>query len=200
MNMIRLLLAPLLFLALALPASAAKLSLAELSAYLNAMTSAEAEFTQINDDGTISTGKIFIKRPGRMRFDYNPPEYSRVIAGSGEVAVFDSKSNTAAERFPLASTPLAIILKPTVNLGQARMVVAHTADATTTTVTAQDPDHPEYGNIQLVFTGNPVELRQWIVTDASGQTTTVILGELKKGGNMSPRMFDIQAESQGRSN
>ncbi len=120
------------------------------------------------------------------------------MAGSGEVVVFDTKSNAAPERFPLASTPLAIILKPTVNLGQARMVVGHTSDATTTTVTAQDPDHPEYGNIQLVFTDNPVELRQWIVTDAADQQTTVILGELKTGGTMSPRMFDIRGELEKR--
>ncbi len=198
MRYLRLILAPLLLLVMVLPASAAKLSLNEISAYLNSMKTAEAEFTQINGDGTISTGRIFINRPGRIRFDYNPPDKNLVIAGAGEVAVFDAKSNTTAERFPLASTPLGIILKPTVNLGQARMVVAHTSDGPSTTVTAQDPDHPEYGNIQLVFTANPVELRQWVVTDASGQQTTVVLGELATGTSMSPRMFDIEAHLRGR--
>ena len=189
---------PILFMAAAVPASAEKLSLGALSSYLNALTATQADFTQINDDGTISTGRIFINRPGRIRFEYSPPNASLVIAGSGEVAVFDEKSNAAAERFPLASTPLAIILKPTVNLAEARMVTGHTSDASTTTVTAQDPDHPEYGNIQLVFTDNPVELRQWIVTDASDQTTTVILGGLTAVQSMSPRLFDIEAEEKRR--
>jgi outer membrane lipoprotein-sorting protein len=198
MKQMRRILAPLLLLAFASAASAEKLSLSAISDYLNRLTAAEAEFTQVNDDGTISTGRIFINRPGRMRFEYNPPEASLVIAGQGEVAVFDAKSNSAAERFALASTPLSIILKPTVDLGQARMVVAHTSDATTTTVTAQDPEHPEYGNIKLVFTASPIELRQWIVTDASDQTTTVILGKLVPGGNLSPRMFDIEAELRKR--
>lgn len=198
MKHMRLAFAPLLMLVLAFPASAEKLSLATLSDYLNGLTAAEAEFTQINDDGTISTGRIFINRPGRIRFEYNPPDASLVMAGSGEVVVFDTKSNATPERFALASTPLAIILKPTVNLGQARMVVAHTSNDSTTTVTAQDPDHPEYGNIQLVFTGNPVELRQWVVTDAADQQTTVILGELKTGGRMSPRLFDIRGELEKR--
>ncbi|MGB5560131.1 MAG: outer membrane lipoprotein carrier protein LolA [Paracoccaceae bacterium] len=198
MKHLRIVLAPLLVFVLATAASAERLSLAAISDYLNSLTSAEAEFTQVNDDGTISTGRIFINRPGRIRFEYNPPDASLVMAGSGEVVIFDNKSNATPERFPLASTPLAIILKPTVNLGQARMVVGHTSDATTTTVTAQDPDHPEYGNIQLVFTDNPVELRQWIVTDAADQQTTVILGELKTGGTLSPRMFDIRGELEKR--
>lgn len=198
MKHLRVILAPLLLMALAGSATAEKLSLSQISAYLNQLVTAEADFTQVNDDQTISTGRIFIRRPGRVRFEYNPPEASLVMAGAGEVAVFDSKSNAAPERFPLASTPLGLILAPNVNLGRARMVTAHTSDGTTTTVTAQDPDHPEYGNIQLVFTDSPVELRQWVVTDASGQTTTVVLGELKAGGNMSPRMFDIRGEVEKR--
>lgn len=198
MKHLRLILAPLLLVAFAGTASAEKLSLAAISDYLNKLVSAEADFTQVNDDGTISTGRIFIRRPGRVRFEYNPPEASLVMAGAGEVAVFDSKSNSAPERFPLASTPLGLILAPNVNLGRARMVTAHDSDGTTTTVTAQDPDHPEYGNIQLVFTDKPVELRQWVVTDASGQQTTVVLGELKPGGSMSPRLFDIRGEVEKR--
>ena len=78
------------------------------------------------------------------------------------------------------------------------MVVGHTDDGTATTVVAQDPEHPEYGNIQLVFTGNPVELRQWIVTDGAGSLTTVILGELKLGVRMRASLFDIDAEMENR--
>ncbi len=198
MKQLRLILVPFVLFALALPAAAEKLSLAEISGYLNKMTAAEAEFTQINDDGTISTGKIFIKRPGRIRFEYNPPDASLVIAGSGKVVVFDAKSNASPDQFQLASTPLSIILKPTVDLGRAKMVVGHSSNGTSTTVTAQDPEHPEYGNIQLVFTADPIELRQWVVTDASEQQTTVILGELKAGKNMSPRLFDVRAELEKR--
>jgi hypothetical protein len=52
-----------------------------ISAYLNGLTTVEADFTQVNSDGTISTGKIYIKRPGRVRFEYGPPDRSLVIAG-----------------------------------------------------------------------------------------------------------------------
>ena len=66
-------------------------------------------------------------------------------------------------------------------------------DGTATSITAQDPDHPDYGNVKLVFTDSPTELRQWVVTDQSGSKTTVILGALDKKTRVSTQLFDIAA-------
>tara|TARA_R110000782_G_scaffold50037_5_gene108709 strand:- start:175 stop:780 length:606 start_codon:yes stop_codon:yes gene_type:complete len=178
-------------LAATLPASAEKLALNAISAYLNGMKTAQGDFTQINDDGSISTGTIYIKRPGKVRFEYNAPDSGIVIAGSNTVVIYDKKSNQAAETYPLSKTPLSIILAANVNLGQAKMVTGHGYDGTATTVRAQDPAHPEYGNIELKFTDNPVELRQWVINDGNGSQTTVVLGGLKVGGNLSNSLFDI---------
>lgn len=193
------LLAPLAFL-LPLPAAAEKIPLGTISDYLNSLTTVETDFTQVNSDGSISTGKIYIRRPGRVRFEYAPPDRSLVIAGGQQVAVFDAKSNQPPEQYPLKRTPLNLILAENIDLSRARMVVGHTEDGTSTRVRAQDPETPEYGTIELVFTSNPVELRQWIITDDLGQQTTVVLGELKKGGNMGARLFDISAEMKRRGN
>ncbi|MFY9318245.1 LolA family protein [Lentibacter algarum] len=191
-------LAPVLALALAAPAAAEKLSLNALSQYLNAMKTAKGAFTQINDDGTISTGTIYIKRPGKIRFEYNPPEETLVLASANTVAIFDPKTNQGPESYPLAKTPLSIILARTVDLASANMVTGHSFDGTATVITAQDPAHPEYGNIQLKFTGSPVELRQWIINDDSGSSTTVVLGELAKGGALPNALFDIDANTKTR--
>lgn len=174
-------------------ATAQQLSLGNISGYLNKLQTAKGEFTQINDDGSISTGTIYIKRPGRMRFEYNPPESTLVVVGANTVAIFDKKSNQSAESYPLNRTPLSIILARNVDLGRARMVTGHAFDGTATVVTAQDPDNPEYGNIQLKFTDGPTELRQWVINDGNGSQTTVILGELQKGGNLPNRLFDVGA-------
>lgn len=198
--MMRILLAPVLVMVMALPAAAEKLSLSALSQYLNNLRTATGAFTQINGDGTISTGTIYINRPGRIRFEYAPPDNTLVIAGGSSVAIFDPKSNTGPETYPLARTPLSIILADTVNLGQARMVVGHTYDGTATTVTAQDPDNPDYGNIQLVFTGNPIQLRQWLINDDAGNSTTVVLGDMRTGTAMAASLFNIQLEANRRSN
>lgn len=174
-----------------LAAAAQKLPLGDISAYLNKLQTAQGEFTQINDDGSISTGTIYIKRPGKVRFEYNPPESALVVAGANTVVIFDKKSNQAAESYPLSRTPLSIILARQVDLGRANMVTGHSFDGTATIVKAQDPENPQYGDIQLKFTGNPVELRQWVINDGSGTQTTIVLGDLQKGGSLPNTLFDV---------
>jgi outer membrane lipoprotein-sorting protein len=198
MKMKNLFLAPLISLAFAAPVWADKIPLNALAGYINGITSATSDFTQINDDGSITTGTIFIKRPGRARFEYNPPDNSLVIAGGRQVAVFDPKSNVPPEQFPLARTPLNLILAENINFGQSNMIVGHSEDGDATVVTVQDPKHPEYGNIQLKFTGSPIELRQWVITNDAGQQTTVIMQELKETGSIPALKFSIPQEIQAR--
>lgn len=194
----QLILAPVLSLALAVPAMAEKISLSEISGYLNSFQTAKGDFTQINADGSVTTGEILIKRPGRVRFDYAAPDNSLVIAGGSQVAVFDPKSNVPPEQFPLRRTPLNLILAKNVDFSKSNMVVGHRDDGTATVVKVQDPKHPEYGNIQLKFTSNPVELRQWVITNDAGGQTTVILGDLQKGVTIGARPFNIPQEIQAR--
>ena len=190
--MLRFLSVPVLSLALAMPAFADKLPLSEVSDYLNDLKTAEAKFTQINDDGSVSTGRVFIKRPGRVRFEYDPPEKAMVLASANTVAIFDGRSNQPPETYPLGRTPLSVILAKNVDLARANMVVGHDYDGTATVVTAQDPEHPEYGSIEMVFTGDPVELRQWVINDNSGGRTTVILGEMHTGMSLKSSLFNIE--------
>ena len=177
----------------ALPAVAQQLSLQELSGYLTSLQTATGGFTQVNADGSLSEGTFYLKRPGRVRFEYGDNS-GLFVAGGGQVAVFDAASNEGPQRFPLSETPLSIILADNVDLGRAGMVTGHTSDGTTTTVTAQDPQHPDYGSIQLVFTAAPVELRQWVITDSTGSQTTVILNDMQTGVQIGDRSFNIQAE------
>lgn len=185
-------------LALAGPAAAQKLPLAELSRYLNGLGVVEAEFTQINSDGTISLGTLRISRPGKVRFEYAPPDRSLVVSDGNQVAIFDGKSNTLPELYPTRRTPLNLILAPQVNLGQDKMVTRHVEDGATTRVRAQDPQYPEYGTIEMVFSASPTELRQWVITDSTGGQTTVILGEMRKGARLNSDLFSIDAELRKR--
>lgn len=172
-------------------AAADKLSLDEISNYLESLKSAQASFTQINDDNSISTGRLMIKRPLRARFEYDPPESALVMAGGGSVAIFDLKSNEPAESYPLRRTPLWVILERDVDLKQRDMVVGHSYDGTATKVTAQDPKNPEYGSIDLLFTDEPVQLRQWVIHDGHGGSTTVVLGEMDESIQLANSLFNI---------
>ena len=185
---------------IAAPASAEKLSLDAVSSYFNAMTTAEAAFIQNSDNGDQSSGRMYIKRPGRIRFEYALPNLALVVVGGGQVAVFDPKANSEPIRFPLNQTPLNLVLERTVDSARRDMVVAHTSDGPRTLITLQDPDRPENGFIQLVFTDNPVQLHQWIVDDNSGSKTQIILGDWTQGQKVPSVLFNIQAEMQKRAN
>lgn len=180
------------------PALADKLPLSAISAYLNSFSTAQTRFTQYNADGSKSTGTLSIQRPGRARFEYDPPNNALVIAGGGQVAIYDQKSNQPPEQYPLRRTPLNIILERQVDLGRARMVVGHDGDSTTTRVIAQDPEHPEYGTIALYFSNAPVALRKWVITDEGGSSTTVVLGDFRTGMDLSSRLFSIVIETSDR--
>ncbi|TDK46232.1 LolA family protein [Antarcticimicrobium luteum] len=186
-------------LSLAAPAAwaAEKMPLSQISTYLNAMRTAKSPFTQINDDGSLSTGTLYLSRPGRARFEYDPPDSAVVVAGAGTVVIHDPKSNQPPESYPLKRTPLSIILAERVDLDRADMVVAHGFDGTATVVTAQDPENPDYGRIELMFTGDPVELRKWVIHDGGGGQTTVILGTLETGIPLSGSLFLPYSGSDG---
>lgn len=175
------------------PVWADEIPLGRLSAYLDGLKQVTASFTQVNSDDTISTGTIYIRRPGRVRFEYNPPAEALVIADGAKVAIFDLKTKSPPEQFPLRRTPLWVILGPDIDLTRSDMVTDHGADETSTFITAQDPEHPEIGNLQLVFTDNPVQLRKWTVTDESGAQTTVILGQVDTQAPVDAQLFDVQA-------
>ena len=138
--------------------------------------------TTPKEDSTITTI--------RRLYSDGKTEQALVLAWSGAVYVFDKKVRGQPETYPLSQTPLSIILERNVNLAQRGMVTGHSYDGTATTVTAQDPRHPEYGSIQMKFTGNPVELRQWIIRDGNGNPTTVVLGGLQKA-NLPNSLFDV---------
>lgn len=195
MKMFRLLLAPLiLFIALVPARAAEELSLDQISRYLNGLRTVQTDFTQINADGSISTGTIYISRPGKARFEYNPPNEALVIAGGQQLAIFDPKSNDGPTQYPLKRTPLKLILARDIDLTREDMVVGREFDGIATTVTAQDPDNPEYGTITMTFTDSPIELRQWVVTDDVGDQTTVVLGVLNEVPDLSLDLFNINRE------
>lgn len=198
MTQIRTTIAALLLCAFGLAAQAAEVPLDTLSKYLNGLTSVEARFVQTNADGTTAKGRLIIKRPFRARFEYDPPDKNLVLASGNMVAIFDAKSNQPPEQYPLTRTPLNLILGPKINLKTAAMVVDHGTLKGATHVVAQDPKHPEYGRIELIFSETPVALIQWVITDDIGNQTSVVLSNLTAGGTYPDGLFSIDTETSRR--
>lgn len=180
------------------PAVAAPLSLAQISDHIRAIGTAAAPFTQINPDGSLSTGRMWLRRPGRARFEYDPPNEGLVIAGGGQVAIFDSRSNTGPQKFPLRRTPLDLFLGRNPDLARSGLVLARIDGAQSTTLVLQDPDHADQGTIALEFSNAPVALLGWVVTDALGDRTEVRIGDWTRDLELGNQMFSITHEENDR--
>ena len=175
-----------------------KISLNALSSYLDGLRNIEAKFTQINADGSLSTGALYIKRPGRVRFEYDPPNDALVLASQGQLAIFDPNGNDIPESYPLSKTPLSLILADNINLSRERMVRGHQFDGTSTTLTVQDPEHPERGLIALVFTGPDPQLRQWVIEGQNGEQTVIVLNDVATDMPLNDNLFNVLLNQEKR--
>ena len=180
------------------PLRAEKISLFSLSSYLDSIKKVSGTFTQFNSDKTISTGRIFLFRPGRMRMEYKTPDNSLVIVGGSQIAVFDSKSNTDPRVFPLRKTPLNILLKKKINLKTSDIVIRHEEEENSTVVLLQDPKLSSYGSLKLVFVDHPVTLKQWVITNEMGDQTVLKFKDFINQPNMSSDKFNISLEIDNR--
>ncbi len=177
----------------ATPVWAQQVSLGQISNYLNSMRAAQAKFVQANPDKTLAQGVLYLEKPGKIRYEYTTPADSIVISDGRVLGILDKKSNRGAQRYDLRKTPLDILLQDNINLDASGVVRNVTSDGVKTQVIAVDPKNARNGTLTMIFTGNPVELRQWIVTDRSGKKTTVILNDLTLRSGVRDDLFDISA-------
>ena len=188
---------PFLLVLMALPLTSMAQNPADLlriSNYLNGLGSLEGNFVQVGPDGDLSEGTFYLRRPGRMRFEYEPPNRALIIADGVWVGVCDPQIQTV-DRFPLSETPLDLLLRDRVDLRNEGAVQSIERSAGQLRVKAIDPDAADQGSITMVFADNPLELRQWIVVDNQGLTTTVALSETRANVKLGGELFFIDDEN-----
>ncbi len=165
--------------------------LLRIQAYLDSIRTLHARFLQVAPDGRTSEGQAWLERPGRMRFQYDPPAPFLLVAGHGLLVFYDSALKQTSN-IPLGSTPLSILLANQVTLfsdgvtvtgfrrlpGQLQVSLVRTAS-------------PQDGTLTLVFAEPPLALRQWVVTDAQGKQTTVTLYDVQLGGSYPDKLFEF---------
>ena len=160
--------------------------------YLSGLTNLQGNFLQVGPDGSLAQGQFYLRRPGRMRFQYDPPEKLLVVADGTWVAVKDGFS--AAQRYPLGSTPLGILLDDHVDLAKEVKVLAVERQPGALRITLADKNDNAPGNITLVFDEPDLQLRQWIVTDAQGLQTTVALRNIQSGIRADNALFVLKTD------
>jgi outer membrane lipoprotein-sorting protein len=161
----------------------------QIEAYLNSVKSLKARFTQVAGDGGVSQGTAWLERPGRMRFQYDPPAPFVLIAAHGQL-IFHDASLGQTSNIPLSRTPLGILLADHVALSGAVTVTGMQRLPGQIQLTLVRTDSPGDGSLTLVFADQPLTLRQWTVVDAQRRETHVTLYNAQTGGSFDPQLFE----------
>ncbi len=190
-----LLLAPLL-LPLAAHAQTAPLSpqdradIARVEAYLNSVKTLQARFLQVAPDGGTSEGVAWLQRPGRMRFQYDPPSPFLLVGGHGLLVFHDSQLKQTSN-IPLGQTPLGLLLQDNLRLSGDITVSRVVRLPGQLQVSLYRTATPQDGVLTLIFADNPLALRSWVVTDAQRRDTRVTLYNAQLGGTFDQKLFNF---------
>jgi len=161
------------------------------TAYLQGLKSVTGRFTQASFNGATSTGVFYLQRPGKARFQYDPPAQMVVVSDGYNVSVVDGRLKTH-DQYPLGRTPLVILLARQVRLDRGVVVTQVLQGPDGFSITARDGSKEAAGRITLNFSNDPISLRGWDVIDAQGRETKVTLGPLTVAGDLDPNLFVIQ--------
>ena len=166
-----------------------KADIARVEAYLDGLKSMKARFTQVAQNGAISEGTAWLERPGRMRFQYNPPSPFTLIAAHGSL-IFNDSSLQQTSNISLSRTPLGILLADKVDLNGAVTVTSVQRFPGQLQITLVRTASPGDGSLTLIFAEPPMTLRQWTVVDAQRRETHVTLYNAQTGGSFDPILFE----------
>ena len=169
-----------------------KAELKRVSDYLNTIKSVQGRFTQIAADGRTVQGTFYLRKPGRIRFEYDQPNPILIVADGASVAVTNSQLKTT-DRYPLINSPLRLLLSESIDLTSDRRIMDVKKETGVLSFTARETAGPARGSITLVFADSgQLELRQWEVVDAQGVRTTIALNDVRQDANIPATLFVIQ--------
>lgn len=167
-----------------------------INAYFNDITNLQGHFEQVDPNSKRTSGRFYVQRPGKIRFDYAPPSALRILADGHSLAIEDSDLKTV-EKYPIKSTPFRLLLTDTVDLGRDSRIVGVERQDGTLAISLEDRGGEAAGRIKLYFNANPeLELKEWVITDAQGLTTRVTVNNIVAGRRVATGWFDSKDFSQ----
>ena len=176
------------------PTAQDRADIAAVEAYLNGVKRLKARFLQVAPNGAISGGTMWLDRPGRMRFDYDPPAPFLLIANYG-ILIYHDKQLDQTSNIPLSQTPLGILLGDRVKLSGDVEVTGIERLPGEIILTVQRTNSPGDGSLALNFVDKPLTLRQWTVTDPQRQETRVTLVNPESSSSFDPKLFEFKPPS-----
>jgi outer membrane lipoprotein-sorting protein len=195
--------APILLIAAA-PVSAASGVLGQVQTHLRAVDTMTADFSQTDSRGKTLTGTLSLKRPGKIRFQYQEGVPLLVVGDGKALTLIDYKVNQVS-RWPIGNSPLSILLDPDRDISRFARVLPGTPNGRVL-IEGRDPKHPEFGTITIGFTQQSsapggLMLAGWTVLDAQNNRSTVVLSNQRFNVPISDRTFlwrDPRPKTRGR--
>jgi outer membrane lipoprotein-sorting protein len=164
-------------------------AVARINAYFNGITNLQGSFEQVDSTNKQSSGRFYVQRPGKIRFDYAPPSALRIVADGSHLAIEDSDLKTV-EKYPIGSTPFKLLLSEAVDLARDARVIAVESQEGVLAITLEDKSGDAAGSIRLVFEdGSQLQLKEWSITDAQNLTTRVTVSDIVPGRRVAADFF-----------
>ena len=161
-------------------------------AALRGISTLTADFTQSDRNGQVLRGKLTLKRPGRIRFEYEK-SVNMLIVGDGKSLTMIDYAVNQVQRWPIRNSPLGALLDPNRDVKRFG-TLRPTGNPDVVSVEVRDPKHPEYGVITLIFVRDPgapggLQLANWVALDSQNQRTTIRLSNHRYGMAVADNVF-----------
>lgn len=166
----------------------ARADIARVEDYLNSITTLRARFQQYSEGGGVVFGNIYVRRPGRMRVEYDPPVPVILVADGIVVSYYDSELDQL-NQVPISATPAWFLLRKEISLSDGITVTALDKRPGALRLTMHQTKEPEAGSVDLIFADQPLELRQWTLTDSTGKQARIGLFDVRMGGDLPNELF-----------
>ena len=164
----------------------------KVSAYLSGVQQLVGNFVQVGPDGSRVKGEFYIQKPGKVRFEYDPPSPVEIVADGQSVVVRDRKLATQ-DLYPLSQTPLRFLLSERIDLAKDTNIVAVRADDVFVTIIIEERQALiGTSRLMMMVGAKDYQLKQWTITDPQGYDTTVAVSNLDTSKRPDPKLFKIE--------
>lgn len=188
----------LLVLVSVVPGAQAQVGVPEIENYINSIRTLEARFVQSNPNGSVLQGTLYVRRPGRMRFQYDPPSQLKIVADGTQVTMWDPATHDFGQ-WPIGWTAASFLVKEPLKLSGDLTVQSLTRNADgLIEATIVQTRKPQEGKVIVRFAENPLALRGWSIVDNRGNKVDVALTQVQTGMQLADSLFKYDGPDAGQ--
>lgn len=180
--------ATLLALFAALPAGAQQIGVPQIEQYFNGIRTLKARFVQSNPNGAVLQGTLYVRRPGRMRFEYDPPSQLKIVADGNQVTMWDPATRDFGQ-WPIGWTAASFLVRDPLTLSGDLQVEKIERVNGLLEATLSQARKPQEGKVIVRLTENPLTLQGWTIVDNRGNRVTVSLTDMQTGIQLADQLF-----------